>query len=260
MILKIVEFLKTSWYWFFTGLLLVIYFVNKGHSFSQVFYFITFLLPVVIGTSYYVNNKLIPEFLLRKKYGLFILYSIYTIIISLYLQYLVIFLALFVFTSFQSGSQSLLTMNIGNLSLTLYILVLIKVVIEIIQKLNQKETVIKFLENKKETTSEALVDKIVVRYNRVNHPINLSGILYIESLSDYLKIVTEDDEIITKEKISKIIERLPAYFIRTHRSFIVNSQKISSYNREFITLGSYQIPISRTYKTDVMTYLDQYYT
>ncbi len=257
MILKIIEFLKTAWYWFFTGLLLLIFFVMKGHSFSQVTYFITFLLPVVIGTSYYVNNTLIPEFLLRKKYGLFMLYGIYTIIISLYLQYLIIYLALFIFTTFQMGNQSLLTMNIGNLSLTLYILVLIKVVIEIIQKLNQKETIIKSLKHKEETTLKPHVDTVIVRYNRVNYPIHLSSILYIESLSDYIKIVTEDDEIVTKEKISKIIERLPDYFKRTHRSFIINSQKISSYNREFITLGSYQIPVSRTYKKDVITYLEQ---
>lgn len=137
-------------------------------------------------------------------------------------------------------------------------MVLIKVIIEVVQKLNQKETIIKSLENKKETTSEAFVNKIIIRYNRVNHSINLSEIIYIESLSDYIKIVTENDEIVTKEKISKIIERLPTYFKRTHRSFVVNSQKINSYNREFITLGSYQIPISRTYKTDVMTYLAKY--
>lgn len=255
--IKITDFMKTAWYWFFAGLLLLVFFVIKGHSFSQAFYFITFLLPVVIGTSYYVNNKLIPEFLLRKKNGLFILYSIYTIIISLYLQYLIIFIALYIFTSFQLESQSLLTMNIGNLSLTLYILVLIKVVIEIIQNLNQKEIIIKSLENKEDLSLKTSVNKIVIRYNRVNHPINLSDIVYIESLSDYIKIVTDDNEIVTKENISKIIKRLPNYFKRTHRSFIVNSQKISSYNREFITLGRYQIPVSRTYKADVISYLDQ---
>jgi two-component system response regulator LytT len=256
MILKIVDFFKPIWYWFFTGLLLLIFFVSKGHSFSQVFYFITFLLPIVIGTSYYVNDRLIPKFLLRKKNGLFILYSIYTIIISLYLQYLIIFLALFVFTSYQLGNQSLLTINISNLSLILYLMVLTKVIIEVIQKLNQKETIIKSLEKKKGTTSEPFINKLIIRYNRVNHSINLSEIIYIESLSDYIKIVTENDEIVTKEKISKIIERLPPYFKRTHRSFIVNSQKISSYNKELITLGNYQMPISRTYKTDVITYLD----
>jgi len=257
MILKIFKFLISAWYWFFAGLLLLIFFVLKGHSFNQAFYFITFFLPVVIGTSFYVNHKLIPEFLLRKKNGLFILYTIYTIIISLYLQYLIIYLALYIFTSFQLENQSIITMNIGNLSLTLYILVLIKVVIEIVKKLNQKETIIKTLENKMEITSRTSVNKIIIRYNRVNHPINLSKIIYIESLSDYIKVVTDDDEIITKEKISKIINRLPTYFKRTHRSFIVNTQKISSYNKEFITLENHRIPISRTYKTNVIIYLNQ---
>ena len=252
MTLKIIRFLKTAWYWVFAGLLLFAYFVSKGHSFGKIFYFITSLLPVVIGTSYYVNHKLIPEFLLRGKNGVFILYAIYTIIISLYLQYLVIFIALIIFTSFQFGNPSLLSLNIGNLSLTMYLLVLIKVIIEIIQKLSEKETIIKSLENTKE-----FAEKIVIRYNRVNHSIFLSNILYIESLSDYIKVVTLDDEIVTKERISTINNRLPPYFKRIHRSFIVNSQKVNSYNSEFITVEGSQIPISRTYKKEIITYLNK---
>ena len=255
MILKIVEFFKTAWYWFFAGLLLLLFFVSKGHSFSQVFYFIASLLPVIIGTSYYVNHSLIPDYLLRKRYGLFGLYTLYTIIISLYLQYLILFLALYIFQAFQLDGASLLTLNIGNLSLTLYILVLIKVVIEIIQKLNQKETIIKSFEEKEESTTDAPTDTIVVRYNRTNHPVPTSDIIYIESLSDYVKVITEEDEIVTKEKISKILERLPSHFQRTHRSFIVNTEKISSYNRAFISLGNTQIPISRTYKADLLEYM-----
>ena len=252
MTLKIIRFLKTAWYWVFAGLLLFAYFVSKGHSFGKIFYFITSLLPVVIGTSYYVNHKLIPEFLLRGKNGVFILYAIYTIIISLYLQYLVIFIALIIFTSFQFGNPSLLSLNIGNLSLTMYLLVLVKVIIEIIQKLSEKETIIKSLEDTKE-----FAEKIVIRYNRVNHSIFLSNILYIESLSDYIKVVTLDDEIVTKERISKINNRLPPYFKRIHRSFIINSQKVNSYNSEFIKVGGSQIPISRTYKKEIITYLNK---
>jgi DNA-binding LytR/AlgR family response regulator len=69
--------------------------------------------------------------------------------------------------------------------------------------------------------------------------------------------VTVEDEIVTKERISKIIDRLPSHFIRIHRSFIVNSHKITSYNKEAITLDSFQIPISRTYKEEVITYLEE---
>jgi len=134
----------------------------------------------------------------------------------------------------------------------MYLLVLIKVIIEIIQKLSEKETIIKSLENTKE-----FAEKIVIRYNRVNHSIFLSNILYIESLSDYIKVVTLDDEIVTKERISTINNRLPPYFKRIHRSFIINSQKVNSYNSEFIKVGGSQIPISRTYKKEIITYLNK---
>jgi DNA-binding LytR/AlgR family response regulator len=138
----------------------------------------------------------------------------------------------------------------------MYLLVLVKVIIEIIQKLSEKETIIKSLENTKETTTKELAEKIVIRYNRVNHSIYLSNILYIESLSDYIKVVTLDDELVTKERISKISSRLPPYFKRIHRSFIVNSQKVNSYNSEFIKVEGSQIPISRSYKKEIITYLN----
>lgn len=125
----------------------------------------------------------------------------------------------------------------------------------IIQKLNQKEIIINELERKERIEAELLPKKIIVRYKRMNHPISISCILYIESLADYIKIVTKEDEIVTKEKISKIKERLPDHFQRTHRSFIVNSHKITSFNREYISIASNQIPISRTYKTAVLEYL-----
>ena len=96
----------------------------------------------------------------------------------------------------------------------MYLLVLVKVIIEIIQKLSEKETIIKSLKNTKKASSEGSAEKIVIRYNRVNHSIFLSNILYIESLSDHIKVVTLDDEIVTKERISKIISRLPPYFKR----------------------------------------------
>jgi len=255
--LRIGNFLKNEYYWFVSGLLLLIFFVSEGHSFSQVFYFISFLLPIVIGSSYYVNTILIPEYFLRKKYGSFILRSIYTLIISLYLQYLIIYLALFFFTSFQLGNPSILTIDIPILSLILYILVLIKVIIEILQKLTQKETIIKSLEIGKESALASLQDKLVVRYNRENYNISISSIYYIESLSDYISIVSQKEKIITKERISKILERLPAHFKRTHRSFIINSNQITSFNKAYITIGEHQIPISRTYKSEILNFLNE---
>jgi DNA-binding LytR/AlgR family response regulator len=41
-------------------------------------------------------------------------------------------------------------------------------------------------------------------------------------------------------------------FLRVHRSFIVNLNKTDSYTKEFIEIGKNAIPISRTYKENVL--------
>ncbi len=55
----------------------------------------------------------------------------------------------------------------------------------------------------------------------------IAEILYIESIKDYVKVRTSDKEIITQQKISYLDESLPSnQFLRIHRSFIVNLDKI----------------------------------
>ena len=80
----------------------------------------------------------------------------------------------------------------------------------------------------------------------------LEEILYIESLKDYIKIVTEAKTVITKQSISSLEEMLPKEcFIRIHRSFIVALNKIESYNHEVIVIAKKELPISRKYKLEV---------
>ncbi|UXX80686.1 LytTR family DNA-binding domain-containing protein [Reichenbachiella carrageenanivorans] len=81
----------------------------------------------------------------------------------------------------------------------------------------------------------------------------LKDILYIESVKDYVKIKTAEKEIVTHEKISVLETKLPTpYFIRVHRSFIVNIPKIESYSASEIELNQESIPVGRNYKLDVM--------
>jgi len=93
---------------------------------------------------------------------------------------------------------------------------------------------------------------INLRADRKNLKISLDDILYIESLKDYIKVVTINRVILTKQSISSIEEILPRHqFIRIHRSFIVSIIKIESFTNEMIEIGKKQLPISRMYKLDV---------
>ncbi|MCH3881816.1 MULTISPECIES: LytR/AlgR family response regulator transcription factor [Tenacibaculum] len=96
-------------------------------------------------------------------------------------------------------------------------------------------------------------DFIFVRSERKMVKINFDEILFIESLSDYIKITLQNSVVVTRETISNIESKLPvAKFMRTHRSFIISLPQITSYTNEFIEIGKKAIPISRSYKETVL--------
>lgn len=111
-----------------------------------------------------------------------------------------------------------------------------------------------------ESASEIVHEKnnfIFVRSDRKMIKINFSEINYLESFSDYIKIHLEDKIIVTRETITSIEAKLPQKeFIRIHRSFIVSIAKINSFTSEFIEVGKKAIPISRSYKKDVLLRLE----
>jgi DNA-binding LytR/AlgR family response regulator len=88
--------------------------------------------------------------------------------------------------------------------------------------------------------------------------VQLEDILYIESIKDYIKVVTVIQTIVTKQSISSIAENLPKEkFIRIHRSFIVSLNKIESYTHDLIWIAKTELPISRMYKHELEKVLHQ---
>lgn len=100
---------------------------------------------------------------------------------------------------------------------------------------------------KKEPESTA----IYLRSDRKNIKVVLNDILFVESLKDYIKVVTTDKTIVSKHSISALEETLPPSFIRIHRSFIVSRNKVDSFTPELIQVGKYELPVSRSYRHEV---------
>lgn len=102
---------------------------------------------------------------------------------------------------------------------------------------------------------ETKTDKkfMFVRADRKMIKINFQDILYVESLGDYVKIITKDTSIVTRETISGLEEKLHSnLFMRVHRSYVVSVSKIDSYTNEFVEVKNKAIPISRSYKEAVL--------
>jgi DNA-binding LytR/AlgR family response regulator len=91
-----------------------------------------------------------------------------------------------------------------------------------------------------------------LRSERKMVQVALDDILYVESIRDYIKVVTRSKTIISKQSISSLEEFLPREaFIRIHRSYIVSLSKIESYTHELVEIARQQLPISRMYRLDV---------
>lgn len=87
----------------------------------------------------------------------------------------------------------------------------------------------------------------------------LKDILYVEGLSNYVKIFTTGKIIISYQKISYLEEALPpSDFLRVHRSYIVALDKIESYTNTFVDVAGQEIPLGGSYKDAVLTKLNQF--
>lgn len=85
----------------------------------------------------------------------------------------------------------------------------------------------------------------------------LNEILYIESLKEYIRVVTKSKTVITKFQLGQIEELISnTNFLRVHRSFIVSKNKIDAYTATDVEIEGKQIPIGRGYKDTVLTILE----
>ena len=89
--------------------------------------------------------------------------------------------------------------------------------------------------------------------------VSISDIRYVEAMSEYLKVhlESEDKPIITLLSMKKMEERLPDYFMRIHRSYIINLTKIQEVNKNRVIMDSNTyLPLGDMYREVFQTYLD----
>lgn len=119
----------------------------------------------------------------------------------------------------------------------------------------------KFLEQAHSPTApeknkeKSKIDSIFVRRDRKQIKVFFADILYIESVKDYVKIITEKEAHMTKYSLSAFKDSLDDRFIRTHRSYIVNLNKITAYTNHDIEIGKFEIPIGESYRSMVLEWL-----
>ena len=93
--------------------------------------------------------------------------------------------------------------------------------------------------------------------------INWKEIIYVQGLKDYLKFYTVNSEkpILTLKSMKSLEEELPKkYFMRVHRSFMINLKKVTTVERNRIIFGNKYIPISEKYKEEFQKFISADFT
>ncbi|RYY87517.1 MAG: response regulator transcription factor [Chitinophagaceae bacterium] len=115
----------------------------------------------------------------------------------------------------------------------------------------QNEASAAALQNEKRASLFFNVNKRRVR-------VYLDEILYVESIKEYISIVTPEKTILTKCALQEIEELLQqGNFLRIHRSFLVARDKIEAYSATDIEVAGKQLPVGRLYKDAVWATLER---
>lgn len=99
-------------------------------------------------------------------------------------------------------------------------------------------------------------DFLILKENKVLHKVFYTNIQYIEAFGDYVKIHTTEKTIVTHSTFSKFMTSLPDNFLRTHKSFCINLNKMNCLSGNQITIDTHTIPIGQTYKDSVLKVLN----
>ncbi|RAR75458.1 LytR/AlgR family response regulator transcription factor [Flavobacterium aciduliphilum] len=94
---------------------------------------------------------------------------------------------------------------------------------------------------------------IFIKSNLKKLKVYLNKIKWIEAYGDYVKVVTEDETNLVLSTMKAFENELPnKKFIRVHKSYIINIEKVERYSSKSAEIGVFNIPLSRTKKENLI--------
>lgn len=104
-------------------------------------------------------------------------------------------------------------------------------------------------------TPEPAKDFFFVKSGGKKIRINFDEILFIEGLRNYINIKTEKEEIIVLGNLKSMENSLPKNFLRIHKSYIVNLEKISAIDGNRLSVGKNQISVGEGYRAEFLKWM-----
>jgi len=117
-----------------------------------------------------------------------------------------------------------------------------------------KNTLFTTLEMFKVKNDAKLSKSVFIKDGKSRVKIELNDLLFVKADKNYLDVYTTTKRYVVRHSIEKFISELDSpNFIKSHRSFAVNLNKIDKLNGSNLIIEDQIIPLSRNYKNDVLT-------
>lgn len=99
-------------------------------------------------------------------------------------------------------------------------------------------------------------DKVFIKHNARYDRININDILYLEAFGNYTEINTSDKKYTIVAQLGKLEASLSDNFMfRTHRSYIVNLNKVDGFDDSCVFIEKKMIPVSKGQRSEFMSRL-----
>lgn len=95
-----------------------------------------------------------------------------------------------------------------------------------------------------------------IKSGTIIHRIPIDSILYLEADGNYIKVVTENEKIMTLSNMTEMLKLLGEGFFKCHRSFIVAEDKINKVEIFQLGIGEKNIPIGASFRREVVERLN----
>lgn len=204
------------------------------YGMNSSFFLELILLPARMLAVYISLYWLFPKFILTRKYWFFIISLIGLLMVCSFLQR--IFIHLFYEEILIQANTSFWDIkSLLKASLLINTTVILAICIKSIGFIDH------FYNHEKEN------QRIHLKTKRKTHIIKPDQILYVEGLGNYVNFYLDDGTKITHyNSIKRTLNSLGTNFKRVHKSFIINTEHIDSFNSEFISVANKEIPRSKS--------------
>lgn len=114
---------------------------------------------------------------------------------------------------------------------------------------NQKEA-------QKEVEDLILKDALFIKHKQLFQKVKFEDILFLKSEHVYVNVVTVNQKYLIRGSLSKLIKRVPNFFLKIHRSYIVNVHAIDSISLINLKIGTHELPFGKGYRAELLNKID----